>query len=108
MRQILIDHARARRALRRGGGAQPLPLIDIQADATTTDPDTLLSLHPALDTLEARDPRKAQVVMLRFFAGLNIRQAAEVLDLSVTTVKSEWQFTRAWLYNQMTREDGDA
>lgn len=108
MRQILIDHARARRALRRGGGAQPVPLTDIHAGSTDADPETMLLLHKKLDTLEARDPRKAQIIMLRFFAGLSIRQTADVLDLSVSTVKAEWQFARAWLYNEMHREDADA
>lgn len=108
MRQIQIDHARARRALRRGGGARREPLADIQAGAAGADPETMLLLHRSLDTLEARDPRKAQIIMMRFFAGLSIRQTAEVLDLSPSTVKAEWQFARAWLYAEMTREAEDA
>jgi RNA polymerase sigma factor (TIGR02999 family) len=108
MRQILIDHARARRALRRGGGLRREPVIDVQAGTTDTDPETMLLLHEKLDRLEARDPRKAQIIMLRFFAGLSIKQTAEVLDLSPSTVKAEWQFARAWLFSEMQREAGHA
>ncbi|MCC7389156.1 MAG: sigma-70 family RNA polymerase sigma factor [Phycisphaerales bacterium] len=108
MRQILIDHARARRALRRGGGLRRETVIDVQAGTTDTDPETMLLLHEKLDRLEARDPRKAQIIMLRFFAGLSIKQTAEVLDLSPSTVKVEWQFARAWLFSEMQREAGDA
>jgi RNA polymerase sigma factor (TIGR02999 family) len=105
MRQILIDHARARRAVRRGRGVRHEPLDGVDPPAPTTDPDRLLSLHEALDALEQRDPRKAQIVMLRYFAGLTIAQTADVLDLSPTTVKDEWHFARAWLFSEMTRGD---
>ncbi len=102
MRRILIDHARAKGALKRGGDRRRTPLTD--APGVVVD-ERLLSLHESLERLEARDARKAQVVMLRFFAGLTIAQTAEVLDLSPTTVKDEWQFARAWLYREMTRDD---
>ncbi|MCB9845156.1 MAG: sigma-70 family RNA polymerase sigma factor [Phycisphaeraceae bacterium] len=107
MRQILIDHARSRQALKRGGGRRPLPLDDADVEAPADDDLRLLSLHAALDLLEKRDPRKAQIVMLRYFAGLTIEQTAEVLDLSATTVKDQWQFARAWLFHEMTREQRD-
>jgi len=108
MRQILIDHARARRAVKRGGGIHHYTLEERDVPAPVSDPDQLLSLHDAIDTLEQRDARKAQIVMLRYFAGLSIAQTAKVLDLSLTTVKNEWHFARAWLYREMTRGDSDA
>ena len=61
------------------------------------------SVAEALERLEARDPRKGQVVMLRYFAGLTIEDAAKALDISVATIKREWQFARAWLYNEMNK-----
>ncbi|MBK7404810.1 MAG: sigma-70 family RNA polymerase sigma factor [Phycisphaerales bacterium] len=108
MRQILIDHARARRAIRRGRGARHEPIHEIDIAAPTTDPDRVLGLHEALEKLERRDPRKAQIVMLRYFAGLTILQSADVLELSPTTVKAEWQFARAWLFHEMSSGGDDA
>ena len=72
----------------------------------TADP-RLLDLHEAIEKLERVDGRKAQIVMLRYFAGLSIAQTARVLDLSVTTVKNEWNFARAWLFREMSSEPGD-
>lgn len=108
MRQILIDHARARRAVKRGGGERPHSLEGRDVPAPITDPERLLDLHEAIDRLERVDGRKAQIVMLRYFAGLSIAQTAQVLDLSVTTVKNEWNFARAWLFREMSSEPGDS
>lgn len=107
MRQILIDHARARRAVKRGGGVRPRSLEGRDVPAPIADPERLLDLHEAIDKLERVDGRKAQIVMLRYFAGLSIAQTAQVLDLSVTTVKNEWNFARAWLFREMSAEPGD-
>ncbi|MFG0258834.1 MAG: sigma-70 family RNA polymerase sigma factor [Phycisphaerales bacterium JB041] len=107
MRQILIDHARARRAVKRGGGARPRSLEGRDVPAPVADPERLLDLHEAIDRLERVDGRKAQIVMLRFFAGLSIAQTARVLDLSVTTVKNEWNFARAWLFREMSAASPD-
>lgn len=101
MRQILTDHARARRALRRGRGVASQPLDGIDPPAPANDPERILALHEALNALECIDPRKAEIVHLRYFAGLTIAQTAEVLDLSPTTVKDEWQFARAWLFKEI-------
>jgi len=108
MRQILIDHARARRAVKRGGGVRPRSLEGRDVPAPIADPERLLDLHGAIDKLERVDGRKAQIVMLRYFAGLSIAQTAQVLDLSVTTVKNEWNFARAWLFREMSAEPDDA
>lgn len=108
MRQILIDHARARRAVKRGGGVRPRSLEGRDVPAPIADPERLLDLHEAIDKLEQVDWRKAQIVMLRYFAGLSIAQTAQVLDLSVTTVKNEWNFARAWLFREMSAELDDA
>lgn len=108
MRQILIDHARARRAVKRGGGVRPRSLEGRDVPAPIADPERLLDLHEAIDKLEQVDGRKAQIVMLRYFAGLSIAQTAQVLDLSVTTVKNEWNFARAWLFREMSAELDDA
>lgn len=107
MRQILIDHARARRAVKRGGGVTHHSLTDRDVPAPVADPDRLLCLHDALDRLERVDQRKAQIVMLRYFAGLSIAQTATVLDLSLTTVKNEWHFARAWLFREMAPDQTD-
>ncbi|MHC4108409.1 MAG: ECF-type sigma factor, partial [Planctomycetota bacterium] len=109
MRQILVDSARRRRAAKRGGdrGRVGLDQLEIAADQPVlADPDQLLALDEAVDRLSQRDARKAQIVMLRFFAGLTIEQTAHAMSLSPTTVKDEWQFARAWLFNELTRHDG--
>jgi RNA polymerase sigma factor (TIGR02999 family) len=106
MRRILIEHARARGRIKRGGGRQRLPLSHVDApapDHQLPDEDDLLALDEALRRLEAVDARAAEVVRLRFFAGLSIEQAAEVTGLSERTVKREWTFARAWLAVEMNR-----
>lgn len=100
MRRILIDYARRRGARKRGGDAQRVPWDEV-ADLSEERLAEGLAIHEALEKLETLDPRKARIVELRFFAGLGIDQVAEVLDLSVRTVKREWQFIRAWLYREI-------
>lgn len=105
MRRILIDHARGRDAVRRGGGAPLVTLSpDIAAPADVPAMD-LLTLNDALDVLRSIDERAADVVELRFFGGLTNAEIAEAQGTSVATVKRDWDFARAWLRNAL--EDGD-
>ena len=94
MRRILVDNARARRSDKRGGVRQRQPLEDVAAPLPD---DELLALQEALDQLAAEDPLKAQLVELRYFAGLTGNQAAEVLGISPSTADRHWVFARAWL-----------
>ena len=100
MRRILIDNARRKHALRRGGGQALVDLEEADIAAPGND-EQLLAMHEALDQLAAEDPRKAELVKLRFFVGLSVEEAAEVLGVSVPTVKRHWAYAKAWLYRQM-------
>lgn len=109
MRRVLIDHARARNAERRGNGItlapiNPHAIADAAAAADTGD---LLHLDAALDHLEREHPDVARVVHLRFYAGLTVEQAALALNLSERTVKRDWAFARAWLAEALTRARAD-
>ena len=104
MRRILIDHARRRRALRHGGGQERLNVEDLElADASADGDDQLLAVHEALDRLAAEDPRKAELVKLRYFVGLTNEEAAQALGVSVPTVKRDWAYARAWLFTAIKR-----
>lgn len=96
MRQILIDHARAKAALKRGGGGRRVP---IEATPGVEGPSTLdvLALDEALVQLGTLDPRQAQVVELRFFGGLSVAEVAAALGVSTRTVELDWRMARAWL-----------
>lgn len=96
MRQILIDYARARQAEKRGGSAVMLQLDEALAFAKGR-PSELLALDAALDRLKVEEPRAHQIVELRFFGGLSVEEAAEVIGVSARTVKRTWSFGRAWL-----------
>jgi RNA polymerase sigma factor (TIGR02999 family) len=100
MRRILIDNARRKLYRRHGGGAEHVNLDGLEL-AASMDDGQLLALHEALDRLAGHDALKAQVVKLRFFAGLTNEQAAKVLDVSEPTVKRHWAYARAWLYRAM-------
>ncbi|MEZ5514559.1 MAG: ECF-type sigma factor [Steroidobacteraceae bacterium] len=106
MRHIAIDRARARRAERRGGHAQ---IIDIELAEIPVDDAAgpLLALDAALDELAKRSPRLAELVELRFFAGLSVDDAASVMNTSARTVKRDWQVARAFIHAQLddTRDD---
>ncbi len=103
MRRILIDHARSRKAAKRGGGAARLSL-DGALDAPAPDRDLwLVALDEALERLAVVDPRQARVVELRFFGGLTIDETARVLEVSAATVERDWAMARAWLHREMTR-----
>ena len=102
MRRILIDHARNHNAQKRGGEFHILTLneeIDKAADETTD----LIELDEALNELAKLDPIKAKIVELRYFGGLTMDEAAEVLDVSTITVKRHWKMTKAWLYGRLAR-----
>jgi RNA polymerase sigma factor (TIGR02999 family) len=101
MRRILIDQARRKGSLRRGGGQQRLCLEEVQL-AMDTPPDHLLAIDEALSKLAVVDPEKAELVKLRFFAGLSVTEAGAVLGISERTVKRHWAFARAWLYQELT------
>jgi RNA polymerase sigma factor (TIGR02999 family) len=96
MRRILVDRARQRQSLKRGGGRRRLLLDQVHLEAEKT-PVEFLALHDALDKLAAKDPRKAELVKLRFFAGLTNEQAAAALGISTSTADNDWAYARAWL-----------
>ena len=100
MRHILIDHARERKALKRGGGAKAIPLTAGFAELGCTD-DDLLSLDEALRQLVALDEQKGRVVELRFYGGCTIDQTADALGISTATVERDWRFARAWLRTKL-------
>jgi RNA polymerase sigma factor (TIGR02999 family) len=100
MRRILIEHARSKGRIKRGGGAQrvPLGLLDLAIDQ---DPDQILSLDEAMQRLEQESPDVAAIVRLRFYAGLSVEETAEALGVSARTVNREWTYARAWLYRAL-------
>jgi RNA polymerase sigma factor (TIGR02999 family) len=102
MRRILLDHARSKGAIKRGGrGARErISIVDL---AETADPDEILSLDQALERLERAEPKVAAVVRLRFFAGLTGEQTAEALGVSARHVDRLWVYARAWLLREMDR-----
>jgi RNA polymerase sigma factor (TIGR02999 family) len=97
MRHIVVDHARARAAAKRGGGARAEPL-DEQSAAAPDKAADVLALDAALERLHQDSPRRAQVVELRYFGGLTNDEIAEVLKTSPATVERDWRHARAWLY----------
>jgi len=97
MRQILVNHARATNADKRGGGAKAVALNNDVADTGGGAEIDVLALHEALEELERIDQRKHRVIELRFFAGLTVEEIAQAMDLSKTTIESEWRAARAWL-----------
>jgi RNA polymerase sigma factor (TIGR02999 family) len=103
IRWILVDRARARFAGRRGGGERPEPLDEALAGAAVSQDEEILALDSVLEKLRAEDPRKYEVVMLRYFGGLSIEETAEALGISPATVKREWNFARAWLMVKLGR-----
>lgn len=106
MRNVLVDDARRKHAVRRGGGARPGELSDTVAEGcagTDTDPSELLALDEALTALAERYERPSEVVMLRFFGGRTIAETAELLDVSPGTVDREFLFARTWLRRFMER-----
>ena len=106
MRRVLVDHARARLAERRGGDRLRVTLVGCEtADDRSVDGAAVLQLHDALEKLEDVSEVCARVVELRFFAGLTIEETAMALGCSAPTVKRHWQFARAWLHDRLRDED---
>jgi RNA polymerase sigma factor (TIGR02999 family) len=100
MRHILVDHARARLAEKRGGGASLFPL-EGPFDPSPMSDLALVALDDALATLKRMDPRQCRIVELRYFAGLTLEETAESLGISVATVKRDWTMARAWLRREV-------
>ena len=101
MREILVDHARARNTAKRGSSLQELPLDEV-LDLSDEGSKELLDLNDALVALEKLDRRKSRIVELRYFAGLTEDETAEALGISSRTVKREWAFARAWLFRELS------
>jgi RNA polymerase sigma-70 factor, ECF subfamily len=104
MRRILVNHARDRKAEKRGGGAQQVSL-SVAVDSFEKPEVDILALNEALEELNRIDARKARVVELKFFGGLTGKEIAEVLQISDATVEREWSFARAWLFSKMRDEE---
>jgi RNA polymerase sigma factor (TIGR02999 family) len=96
MRQVLVDHAREKNAIKRGSGGVKVELNEIHAVIDSGDPD-IVALDESLQKLEQLDPRAAKVVELRFFGGHSDKEVAEMLNLSFATVRRDWEFARTWL-----------
>lgn len=108
MRQILVDFARSRQNLKRGGGARQISLTDA-LEVVPNGKTDLVALDHALQALATLSPRQSQVVELRFFSGLNVEETAEVLKVSAETVKRDWRLAKVWLLRELSkRSDHDA
>jgi len=104
MRQILVSYARSNRAQKRGGGALRIEL-DEAAILSPEQSKEIVDLHEALERLGTLDSRKAQVVELKYFGGLNYEEIAEVLKIARMTVRRDWEFARVWLYTELHSAD---
>jgi RNA polymerase sigma factor (TIGR02999 family) len=103
MRRILVERARQKGSLKGGGGLQRVELGDVAAQEGESAID-LLDLNEALTQLEQDEPRKAELVKLRYFAGLSLEESAEALGISPATAKRYWAYARAWLYGRISRK----
>jgi RNA polymerase sigma-70 factor, ECF subfamily len=104
MRNVLIDHARHRLYAKRGGQAQQVPIDDVSLEMSEQRADELVVLDEALSDLAKIDLRKASVVELRYFGGLSLEETAEVLGISMMTVRRDWRAAKAWLYRAVNGE----
>jgi RNA polymerase sigma-70 factor (ECF subfamily) len=104
MRRILVDFARSRKYAKRGGGARATVSLDEAAAVSRDRAREILSLDEALQSLAVIDPRKSQIVELRFFGGLSLEETAEVLSVSSRTVLREWDLAKAWLNRELSAE----
>ncbi len=104
MRQILVDHARRRHNLKRGGNALRVSLTQAENIAAEKSP-SVIALDDALTTLAEFDHRKSRIVELRFFGGLNEVETAEALKIPLRTVQREWSLARAWLYHELSKSE---
>src|SRR5262245_26139075 len=106
MRQILVEQARRKGSLKRGGDGRRLELTEGLA-LIEPPTDDLLALDEAISQLQARDPRLAEIVQLRYYTGLSVEETAGVVGLSVSTVTREWRFARAWLASRLGEAPGN-
>jgi len=106
MRRILVERARRRDALKRGGGVEPLSVEELEIPIAAADDDRLLAVNDALERFASVSPRKAELVKLRYFAGLSFDEAASALSIAVPTAKEWWAYARAWLAVEMRRALG--
>jgi RNA polymerase sigma factor (TIGR02999 family) len=107
MKRILVENARRRGRLKRGGDRQR-EAVDLDALAAGFPDEELLALHDTLERFASHDPVKAQLVELRFFAGISLPEIAEHLDISLSTAERGWRYARAWLYTAMADEGTSA
>jgi RNA polymerase sigma factor (TIGR02999 family) len=101
MRRILIEHARRRLAAKRGAGAEVVDLDELEISSPVADDNQLLAVNEALEKLATIDPRKAELVKLRYFVGLNFEEVAAALGIAVPTAKQWWAYARSWLTVEM-------
>jgi RNA polymerase sigma factor (TIGR02999 family) len=103
MRRILVENARRKKSLKRDGGER----LDLEIELIEANrpPEEILALHDALDGLAQKDPLKAELVKLRYFVGMTVPEAADVLGISASSVDRHWSYARAWLHQQITQED---
>lgn len=106
MRRILVDYARTRKRHKRGGGEKPIPLEEVEPFLSEDEADEILALDDAIARLAERNPRAAEVVERRFYAGLSIEEIAQTLDVSVRTVRRDWVVARAWLRKEVAGLSG--
>jgi RNA polymerase sigma factor (TIGR02999 family) len=106
MRRILVENARRKRRMRHGGGHERRELDEVEIAAPEIKHD-LLALDDALTALEEQDPTKAELVKLRFFAGLTIEQVAQALEISTSTADRHWAYARAWLFRRLGEAPGE-
>lgn len=104
MRRILVEKAREKQRLKRGGGLHQESLQDVEVECGVPQSD-LIALDSALDKLAAEDPEKAEIIRLRFFAGLSHEETAALLGVSTVTAKRHWRYARAWLHREMRGAD---
>lgn len=104
MRRVLVDHARSNGRAKRGADVAPLPLSEVNRAALPKRTD-LVALDDALHDLEQIAPRQSKVVELRYFGGLSLEETAEVMKVSVGTVRRDWSLARAWLFRELSRKD---
>ncbi len=106
MRRILVERARSQGRVKRGGGRLRVSLSAVDLPARQEDAIDVLALDGVLQRLQHKDPRKHDVVMLRYFAGLSIEETATALNISLATANRDWSFARAWLHSEMAHDGG--
>ncbi len=105
MRRILVDRARRRKAVRHGGEMRRTGWVEDAIAGPSDHHDEILAVHEALDHFAEIEPRKAEVVKLRYFLGMTIEETAEALEISAPTAKRDWAYAKAWLFRELKREE---